>query len=353
MDWAEFEVKVEAELQENSLCSRLKAEKDWPDGTEFAYYLFCNNVRIATKWYTREDYVRFNLAESGTYRIKAFLRVDEKQPYIVDSVFISYAKPLPLPKISIFGSCVSRDMLEYQEDKILSLGAYIARQSIVSAVSSPLACKMEDIELPSNFQRRQVYHDLIKDTFELLRESQADYLMIDLIDERFDLGMLDGSYVTLSSEMAVSAYRTTEIQSVTRVYDKTLQEYLIDGKLLRSYMDAFVERLLEIYRPEQIILHKALFIDTYISTRGRKKNFNRFYRGRNRRNNHLLRFMYDYLHTCIPQAHVIDICDNFHADVHHKWGLGPMHYQAEYYKAALAAVKKMMDKTRMQSKENF
>ena len=349
MDWTEFELQAKVEIREDMLFCHLDAKKPWPTGTQFAYYLFCNNTRISTKWYTNEDYASFPLGESGAYQIVFFLRIGEEAPLILKSRIVAYFSSAdgcsrPMRKLSIFGSCVSRDLLEYPENRFLSLGAYIGRQSVVSAVSKPLSCQLESIALSSSFQRRQVYHDLVKDTFKVLEGSKADYLMIDLIDERFNLGILDGSIVTLSNEMTVSTYRAEEIQTVPRIYDRTSKDYMINGTSLRGHMDAFVERLLDLYLPEQIILHKAFFVNSYITKEGERENFGISQRSWNKRNNHLLHFMHDYLQTCLPQAHVIDLCENFHADAKHKWGLSPMHYQEGYYRVALAAVKRILEK---------
>ena len=94
--------------------------------------------------------------------------------------------PSQLP-VSIFGSCVTRDALEYDYRHYLKLNSYICRQSMVSSVSAPVICSIEDINLQSKFQRRQVYNDLVKNMYDMLNNDSSRYLIIDLIDERFRL----------------------------------------------------------------------------------------------------------------------------------------------------------------------
>ena len=65
--------------------------------------------------------------------------------------------------VNIFGSCVSRDVLEMQQERKIQLQNYIARESIVSALSPPAFLNMDQLNLDSNFQRTMVAHDFHKD----------------------------------------------------------------------------------------------------------------------------------------------------------------------------------------------
>ena len=86
------------------------------------------------------------------------------------------------------------------------LKSYFARQSIVSAVSNPVACKLEDINLESSFQKRQVYNDLSKNAFQQLSQDDSEFLLIDLIDERFSLLEYENSIITKSTYLVDSKY---------------------------------------------------------------------------------------------------------------------------------------------------
>ena len=69
-------------------------------------------------------------------------------------------------KVNIFGSCVTRDLLEYDRKKIFSIGEYIARQSVISFLSVPINLNEQNIQLESDFQKKQLISDLSKNGFQ-------------------------------------------------------------------------------------------------------------------------------------------------------------------------------------------
>ena len=87
-------------------------------------------------------------------------------------------------KISIFGSCVSRDTCEYISNAETLV--YIARQSATSLVESKGSNGVDLNKLKSSFQRRMVEGDLSGDAKHRLAtsETRPDVILIDLVDER-------------------------------------------------------------------------------------------------------------------------------------------------------------------------
>ena len=110
--------------------------------------------------------------------------------------------------VSIFGSCVSRDMIEsgLTSGAEIQLKTYIARQSVISSVSPPLVFDEDTIKLSSAFQKRMVIDDLKKKAFDLFSSDGSDYLIVDFIDERFNLASIDNSFVTCSTELLNSSF---------------------------------------------------------------------------------------------------------------------------------------------------
>lgn len=184
----------------------------------YAFYLKKGKERIATQWYTAKSKVIFHVNSAGIYSVVCFLKIDEEKliietdPFYIESV----SKDIPFAEvkifndqkipISIYGSCVTRDILEFETKKRLDLRSYFARQSIVSAVSSPVKCKLEEINLASSFQKKQVYYDLSKTCFQELSHDGSDFLIIDLIDERFSLLEYQNSIITKSTYLVESKY---------------------------------------------------------------------------------------------------------------------------------------------------
>ncbi|NGY85900.1 hypothetical protein F6Y05_09220 [Bacillus megaterium] len=99
---------------------------------------------------------------------------------------------------------MTRDALEFTENSQYSLEMYFARSSLISLYSTKVKIKRADIQLASNFQRKMVYYDLIKYFPRYIKETEADYLLIDFIDERMKVLQKNGSYVTRSNEFVHS-----------------------------------------------------------------------------------------------------------------------------------------------------
>ena len=93
-------------------------------------------------------------------------------------------------KLNIFGSCVTRDIMEYDYRKVFCINEYIARQSIISSLSVPVEFDENDIKLDSTFQTKQLESDLKKNALARLENSDAEYLIIDLIEEKWLIHIL-------------------------------------------------------------------------------------------------------------------------------------------------------------------
>ncbi len=103
--------------------------------------------------------------------------------------------------VLIYGSCVSRDTFEYMRDSA-NLIQYVARQSLISAVSPTQGLVEKLAPLSSKFQDRMVRGDLTSNAFELIRAKadNADVLIVDLIDERGGVVHTHGGCVSKLAE---------------------------------------------------------------------------------------------------------------------------------------------------------
>ena len=316
---------------------------------EYAFYLKDGDERVQTVWYQASPSAEFVLKERGVYHIIAFWR--NKLSRIVASraseqfyAFSSIPEKVRLEHanyscvdISIWGSCVSRDALEYasKEHPPFRLKSYIARQSVVSAVSKPIACSKE-VQLDSGFQKRMVQCDLDKSGLEKLRSDGSRFLIIDLIDERFDLVAVGESFATLSNESVASGIWD---ENFTRIKKQQYRGgYRIANQDIAPFIDHFAQRIRDIYGEEHIILHSARMSDYYMDRAGRIRRFPRNHLVNNARINTLLEYMENRLKQNLPGMKAVDISKGFCADEQHKWGLSPMHYQKEYYEQVLSKI---------------
>lgn len=358
MELNESMFDINISLHKNKLKCEIALKDISSDNLQYAFYLLYNKVRIDTKYYTVNNIAEFQLAYDGEYSVVGFVKYQDKitlktSPNIKFNFNSDYPIDIqqfaknPIP-ISIFGSCVSRDLLEFDRLKKLNLRTYIARQSIISAVSPPIKCNIDDINLESKFQKEMVYNDFVKETFNRFKNDGSKYLMIDLIDERFKILKYiqneTESIITYSASLQESKYLNNP-QIITR--ERKIfggKSYFVNNKKLDYYLKDFCTKVLEIYEPQNIIIHKAKMSNYYINSLGNISKFDINNLNNNKIVNDLLEYMYDYLEANFPNALVIDICDSFCADENHKWGLSPMHYEQEYYVKVFLEIEKMLVK---------
>lgn len=105
----------------------------------------------------------------------------------------------PQPRIDIWGSCVSRDTLEYMPD--IAVGAYVARQSAIVSLSPASDVAVHSDRLDSDFQKRMLEGDRAADVVARLSEPGATLLLLDLVDERRGVWEFpSGAFLTNSVE---------------------------------------------------------------------------------------------------------------------------------------------------------
>ncbi len=104
--------------------------------------------------------------------------------------------------VTVFGSCVSRDTVEYLPPS-WHLIAYVARQSLIS-LGAPAAGVADRLQtLPSAFQDRMVRGDVRGDALAVLGRvaDRTDVLLVDLVDERSGVVEVGGGFVTRLTEL--------------------------------------------------------------------------------------------------------------------------------------------------------
>lgn len=104
-----------------------------------------------------------------------------------------------MPRIDLWGSCVSRDTLEYMDD--ISVGTYVARQSAIVSLAPAGDLDVGSERLTSDFQRRMLEGDRSADVVARLSEPGAALVLVDLVDERRGVWEFpSGSFLTNSVE---------------------------------------------------------------------------------------------------------------------------------------------------------
>lgn len=221
--------------------------------------------------------------------------------------------------VAIYGSCVSRDLVPMLPNPA-TVATYVARQSIISAMTRPVAVRTQPA-LESAFQRRMVLGDVASDATRLLRSVRARlrFLFVDLVDERFgvlDLG--DGRYITPSFEFANSGAAFQEQFPTARSIDFGTDEHWelwtsAAQRFARFLRDSGLRgktRLLEAPFASHAIDGSSIPPFRQISAADWNQRYERYYRYLNSRGLVTIRLS--------P--------DEVHGDVEHRWGLAPYHY---------------------------
>ena len=232
-------------------------------------------------------------------------------------------------RLGIFGSCVTRDLFE---DPALrpALVRYASRSSLISAVAAPVALDVDRVRLDSAFQRRCVIEDFGKSFLAGLAHDRLDWLVVDLVDERFDVLRKPGSFVTCSS-----AYRNAGLEQddgFARVRRLTGEAAQLVERAARD----FAERVTDAVPSDRVIVHRARWMTRYRDG----EELHEFPAQRAdfvAHNNAALDHAYDVLQEHLgKRAKTIALDHARHAaDARHRWGIEPYHYDARYNAAAL------------------
>lgn len=214
-------------------------------------------------------------------------------------------------EIHIWGSCVSRDSVEFADG--IRIGKYCARQSVVSSVAPiPSIETISSLLIKAgthDFHRRCIEDDFRKSSLNLLTEQSSNQVIIvDFIEERAPLGLTHCNTVITLSE-AASAYSNAE-SLLARKINPWSQEYVA---LFEKAIVDFSYRL----RGRPVVIHYALYAE-------HRRKFPEI--------NSILSHYYDLAISHIKPIAVIKPRDDLlKSNPLHKWGAGPYHYVDGYY----------------------
>lgn len=264
--------------------------------------------------------------------------------------------------ISIFGGCIARDFFALKEnDAGYKIKSLIQWCSPIAAVTKSALLKKLSWDGPEmetafkgepGFNRRMAAADLNKTSFQILKETFSDFLMLDASALRYDLLKyeLEGG---ISFSTIVWPKRMEELKNIG-VLPKggeiiSITDFPEDK--YEFYMGEFVDEILKIYKEEQIIILEFSGSSFYLSN-GRimafdpqkvKKDTENIDRGTR------------FFKKSLPKAHIIEFPSGVICDENNKWGKYWFHYIPEYYDYGLEAVNIITESrlTRSEEKEEL
>lgn len=219
-------------------------------------------------------------------------------------------------KVLVYGSCVSRDVFEYPNAP--QLQGYFARSSVASALEiQPHSKSNESLENnPSNFQRRMVEADLNKTLSSELRKGEFDYLLVDFIDERFNLSKDEwGNILTISPEFQRCKINVTDDEIIQSGSDEHLARFEEGWARLVSLVD-----------PAKIVINKVVWSAQDDEGNPIGDATSTAY------HNRTLQRLYDIVERLSPNVQWIEHPEaDFVGKSKHKWGISPFHFVDSNY----------------------
>ncbi|MCT1443376.1 DUF6270 domain-containing protein [Corynebacterium glucuronolyticum] len=229
--------------------------------------------------------------------------------------------------ILIYGSCVSRDAFAIEGAP--NLVGYFARSSVISAMSpkDPELIQADLSKNPSKFQRSVVRKDLEKTLVDELRQGKRQILLIDFIDERYDLGFTSrGSAFSISPELVRTGL---DVSGFKRVKFGT-EEYI-------ALFEEAWSKLIKLTEPSLIVVNKVFWARKDVAGKELKDQ------NRIREANETLGKIYEIVLRLSPAVHWIEyVKDVLVSDPGHKWGIAPFHFVDRFYEEQLKQVREKM-----------
>lgn len=238
-------------------------------------------------------------------------------------------------KYLILGSCVTRDAFENSDVFDVKLFGYHARSSFATLSNDNLLKKVNQENLAllesinSPFRRRMVKNDFNNTVLKAVSGEGFDKVIIDLIDERFHLAVIDNKVVTRSTEFLASGIK---VKSSINTFSDKFFELWCQG------FDKFIEIYKKNHKLEDLIVNQVYWA-THTSD-DKPLDQEKFPLDLTSNHNLKLDRMYSYMNRVIPCENFLKFNDDvLQVDQDHKWGISPFHYIDQYYDTMLSMLK--------------
>ena len=285
------------------LCNYFINDNSFDKYKQELYQLFCKKILITYKE------INNNVDEDMFRKIDQSLR-ELLNDYFSD-INIYGHKYLALGSFNLYRT-ISKCVLNVRN------ADYYCFSSLISIMSS-----MIDIEYKhtNSFRKEMIGKDLNKQLVDKLKINSEKYLIIDFLEERFDIFQHNASYITSSdafNEMNETCYR-----KIPRFSEEA-------GKLWREHCLQFIDLLKSCILPEKIILVR-MKLSKYYGKTGKEKLFSDIQKIE--KINSLLDKYYDFFEIHMPGIKVISDVDNelFYTKETFIHGCYPYHLNSEFY----------------------
>ena len=249
--------------------------------------------------------------------------------------------------VNIVSGCVSRDTCE----KIVQEGEAVVLQypgfcSCLSMVGEKpdkqiTMADMKDDRLSKvpNFFKRGFVLDYNKTFFDYIREKKSDYFIFGISNVRQNM-LRKGSHIITREGNLFRMCKDMDNMFDLNTYEPVSPFDFSDDEL-KTVAEKVSKEIMQLYSPNQIILHKYYCAEDYDND-GALKTFPEI--ELIKKNNALFEKLNDYFAQNLKGCHVIEFPDNVVSNKKHKNGLHFLHYVDKYYEYCEEALKIIFSK---------
>jgi hypothetical protein len=231
---------------------------------------------------------------------------------------------------------VTRDAFDIVGATDFDIRTYLARQSFVGLADGPLEAEESWFPEGSGWKRKIAVLDLNKQGLAKLFADRADWLIVDFIDERFDLLDVAGTRVSDIKEIRSPAFLEhygAHMAPQRRLSAQTLEDW-------ERGLEQFAEEVRSGYGAHRIVLHKARWARQMRGEDGSIVEFPDDVRVRIVQFNNLLDRYFEMFVNALPEAKVVEVDPaQVFADPDHRWSREPFHYTRDYYQAIVDQIR--------------
>lgn len=243
-------------------------------------------------------------------------------------------------KIFTFGSCISRDVFNHtsEEDFVVTLNIQRMSYALMPLEGYPLKYEELDMEYLDDFpwEVKMMVTEVSKRCLDMAKEADADYVVMDLIEERFDF-----------AEFVINnnAYRCVKTGHFENYFNKYLkdkasgyQELSIDeytDEEVKKYFEKSIRELLKRFPIDKIIMIETYYAQSMIDDDGKVSEYEDKQEivKINKRLERLYGIMKQILNECSEDGKNYNLikCEDNMGYANHKWGPFPAHYTDDFY----------------------
>lgn len=243
-------------------------------------------------------------------------------------------------KINIFGSCCSREIMNYSES--YQVCAYVQQNPIHTLKSAPLMIDESEAisALGSNFIKRMIVANFNKTAMDLLFAQESDYLMLDFADCRFGYFQFTNPEGVKIADTWNTTLTLENLKKTRNLEYKFVSRDTITDEEWDSYIDEFLALIKTKYPEERIIINEITFAEKYVENETVK-----FYNqsGIELSARELIQKIEQKVEAKLPKAKVLKRMHNVFGNVHHIYGNIPLHYANYVYKAMIKQLDFILD----------